>query len=71
LLIEQAGLKGCRVGGALVSDKHANFIVNTGEASAADIESLIRRIQERVRDVSGVLLETEVRIIGEPGDTAL
>ncbi|MBI2312745.1 MAG: UDP-N-acetylmuramate dehydrogenase [Betaproteobacteria bacterium] len=65
-LIETCGLKGFRVGGAQVSPLHANFIVNTGGATAADIETVIRSVQERVRRETGVLLEQEVRIIGEP-----
>lgn len=64
-LIESAGLKGRRVGGAQVSIQHANFIVNTGGASAADIESLISIIRETVHEKSGVRLETEVRIVGD------
>lgn len=65
-LIEAAGLKGLSIGGAMVSTKHANFIVNTGTASATDIESLIEEIQRTVARVHGVMLETEVRIVGEP-----
>ena len=64
-LIEGAGLKGRRVGGAQVSEKHAGFIVNTGGATAADILALIRVVQDAVRAKDGVELETEVRIIGE------
>jgi UDP-N-acetylmuramate dehydrogenase len=64
-LIEVAGLKGTVIGGARVSEKHANFIINTGAATAADIEMLIRLVQERVEQASGVRLETEVRIVGE------
>ena len=64
-LIEQCGLKGMRVGGAMVSTKHANFIVNTGAATAADIEALIEKVRLRVRQECGIELETEVRIIGE------
>jgi UDP-N-acetylmuramate dehydrogenase len=64
-LIETAGLKGAVIGGARVSEKHANFIINTGAATAADIEMLIRFVQERVEQASGVRLETEVRIVGE------
>jgi UDP-N-acetylmuramate dehydrogenase len=64
-LIETAGLKGMVTGGARVSDKHANFIINTGSATAADIEELIVRIQARVREVHGIMLEPEVRIVGE------
>jgi len=64
-LIEQAGLKGKCVGGACVSLKHANFIINSGAATAADIESLIEHIRRVVRDVHGVELEPEVRMVGE------
>ena len=66
-LIERAGLKGLRVGGAVVAEKHANFIINTGGATAADVERLIEEVRRRVHDESGILLEPEVRIIGEPG----
>jgi UDP-N-acetylmuramate dehydrogenase len=64
-LIESADLKGRRVGGAQVSEKHANFIVNTGDASAADIEQLISLIQGEVERMTGVKLVTEVHRIGE------
>jgi len=64
-LIDQLGLKGLREGGAEISTKHANFIVNTGGASAADIERLIRRVQAVVREATGVDLVPEVRIVGE------
>jgi UDP-N-acetylmuramate dehydrogenase len=64
-LIDQAGLKGLKVGGAMVSHQHANFIVNTGNACAWDIEKLIACIQTRVKAKFGVLLETEVRIVGD------
>jgi UDP-N-acetylmuramate dehydrogenase len=64
-LIEAAGLKGQCIGGACVSEKHANFIINQGGATAADIESLILYIQEQVWKHSGVRLVPEVRIIGE------
>lgn len=63
-LIEAAGLKGERIGGAMVSDVHANFIVNLGEATAADVLSLIERVRQRVWDQAGVRLETEVEIVG-------
>lgn len=65
-LIESAGLKGLRHGGAQISEKHANFIVNLGEATASDVLWLMKRAQGTVRDKYGVELETEVRIIGEP-----
>jgi len=64
-LIEACGLKGHAVGGAVISPKHANFIVNTGNASAADIESLIDTAQAAVKREFGVELEREVRIVGE------
>lgn len=64
-LIDSAGLKGTCVGKACVSDVHANFIINTGAASAADIVSLIEKIRNEVRQQHGVELETEVRIVGE------
>ena len=64
-LIEQAGLKGLRVGGACVSEKHAGFVVNDRNATARDVLDLIRLVQARVLEHSGVHLETEVRILGE------
>ncbi len=64
-LIEQAGLKGLRVGGASVSEKHAGFVVNDRGATARDVLDLIRLVQARVLEHSGVRLETEVRILGE------
>lgn len=64
-LIEGAGLKGRSVGGARVSEKHAGFIVNAGGATAADVEALIRVVQDEVEAMSGLRLETEVRILGE------
>jgi UDP-N-acetylmuramate dehydrogenase len=64
-LIERAGLKGHRIGGAEVSQKHANFILNTGAASAADIEALIGHVRATVERVHGVRLVPEVRVVGE------
>ena len=64
-LIEAAGLKGLRIGGAEVSPKHANFIINTGTASARDIASLIDRVQAEVERASGIRLIPEVRRVGE------
>ena len=64
-LIEAAGLKGTRRGGAAVSPKHANFIVNEGEATAADLEALIGHVQHTVEQRFGVRLQTEVRMVGE------
>jgi UDP-N-acetylmuramate dehydrogenase len=66
-LIESCGLKGHAIGGARVSERHANFIVNPERrARAADIEHLIAHVQALVRERTGVLLEPEVRILGEP-----
>ena len=65
LLIETAGLKGTAVGGARISEKHGNFIVNTGGATASDVLALIERVQQEVRKQTGIVLETEVRIVGE------
>lgn len=64
-LIEEAGLKGMRHGGAQVSEKHANFIVNLGGASASDVLWLIHHVQETVKAQFGIALETEVRVVGE------
>ena len=64
-LIEAAGLKGHRIGGAEVSTKHANFIINRDDASATDIEALIEFVRRTVLDVHGVSLKHEVRIVGE------
>ncbi len=64
-LIDELGLKGTRVGGAVVSDLHGNFIVNDGNATAQDVLNLIRIIKERAKAARGIELETEVQIIGE------
>jgi len=64
-LIERAGLKGEREGGAQVSEKHANFIVNVDRATADDIMRLIKRIQEKVFTEFGIVLKTEIRLVGE------
>ena len=63
-LIDQCGLKGLRVGDAMVSPKHAGFLVNTGN-SARDFLELVRTVQEIVRERTGILLETEIRILGQ------
>lgn len=63
-LIEQCGLKGYKIGGAQISEKHANFIVNTGKAKSKDIYDLINHVQETVLKETGVKLEREVRFIG-------
>ncbi len=64
-LIEDAGLKGFRIGDAQVSEKHAGFIVNLGNATANDVLSLIEVIQQRVKEKYGVELKPEIRIVGE------
>ncbi len=64
-LIEAAGCKGMRRGGALVSPKHANFIVNAGGATASDVAALMREVQRRVRERFGISLEPEIRLLGE------
>lgn len=68
-LIDAAGCRGLRRGGAMVSDKHCNFLINTGEATAADIEGLGEEVRRRVQVETGVILEWEIRRIGlpEPG----
>ncbi len=69
-LIEAAGCRGLRVGGAMVSEKHCNFLISTGDASAADLEALGEEVRRRVRDHAGIDLRWEIRRIGmsaEPG----
>jgi UDP-N-acetylmuramate dehydrogenase len=64
-LIEAAGLKGLRIGGAVVAEKHANFILNEGHATAADIEELINQVRDGVQRQHHIVLVPEVRIVGE------
>ena len=64
-LIEQCGLKGFAIGGAQVSEKHAGFVVNTGNATARDVQDLLAHVQKVVKEEKGVSLEPEVRILGE------
>lgn len=64
-LIEQCGLKGKRIGGAEVSKLHANFIVNTGNATAEDVLTLIKHIQATVNEQHGIRLVPEVLVVGE------
>ena len=64
-LVEQTGLKGFRVGDAQVSEKHAGFVVNRGNATAAEMLELCRQVQEKVYEAHGVRLEPEVRFVGE------
>jgi UDP-N-acetylmuramate dehydrogenase len=63
-LIERSGLKGFKIGGAMVSPKHANFIVNTGGATAKDIISLLSVVRDTVKKKTGITLEPEIRVIG-------
>jgi UDP-N-acetylenolpyruvoylglucosamine reductase, C-terminal domain len=62
-LIDQCGLKGLTVGGAQVSEKHAGFLINRGGATFADMTELIRQVQQRVLEETGVTLEPEVKIV--------
>jgi UDP-N-acetylmuramate dehydrogenase len=64
-LIDQCGLKGLRLGGAQVSEKHAGFVINTGGATCADILALMELVRQRVFEQTGVRLEPEVRLLGE------
>lgn len=64
-LIEECGLKGCRIGGAQVSVKHAGFIVNTGGATAADIAAMVDHVRETVLRRAGVVMECEIRFVGD------
>ncbi len=66
-LVDRAGCRGLRIGGAQVSTKHANFLINTGDATAADIEALGEEVRRRVRDATGVTLEWEIARVGLPG----
>ena len=65
-LVDEAGCRGFKIGGAMVSDKHTNFLINTGGATAADIEELGEEVRRRVKAKSGVTLEWEIRRIGRP-----
>jgi len=64
-LVEAAGVKGTRIGGAKISEKHGNFFVNLGDARAADVLALVALARERVRATTGVDLELEIRVVGE------
>ena len=64
-LIQDAGLKGFSVGDAAVSEKHCGFVINKGQATSADIYKLIREVQKKVFEDSGVTLEPEVILVGE------
>ncbi|HEV8028240.1 MAG TPA: UDP-N-acetylenolpyruvoylglucosamine reductase, partial [Stellaceae bacterium] len=69
-LIDRAGCRGLKRGSAMVSEKHANFLINTGTATAADLETLGEDVRRRVRETSGVALEWEIRRIGRSGGAA-
>ena len=69
-LIDAAGCRGLRKGGAMVSEKHCNFLINTGSATAADIEALGEEVRRRVRDRSGIELIWEIKRIGQPAAMA-
>jgi UDP-N-acetylmuramate dehydrogenase len=63
-LIDQAGCRGLKIGGAQVSEKHTNFLINTGDATAADLEALGEDVRKRVKEKSGVMLEWEIKRVG-------
>jgi len=63
-LIDQAGCRGLKIGGAQVSEKHTNFLINTGDASAADLEALGEEVRKRVKEKSGITLEWEIKRVG-------
>ncbi len=69
-LIERAGCRGLTLGGAQVSEKHCNFLVNTGDATAADLEALGEIVRERVREATGITLDWEIRRLGKAGGGA-
>ena len=64
-LVEEAGLKGARIGDVQVSDKHANFMVNLGTARAKDVLDLIRKVRREVRRQTGVSLDLELKVVGQ------
>ena len=63
-MIEDAGLRGFRIGDAQVSEKHCGFVINRGNATASEIMELIQEVQKRVYEQSGVRLEPEVKLLG-------
>ena len=69
-LIDEAGCRGLKIGGAMVSEMHCNFLVNTGDATAADIESLGEEVRRRVREATGISLEWEIKRIGLPAQAS-
>jgi UDP-N-acetylmuramate dehydrogenase len=69
-LIDAAGMRGFSIGGAKVSDLHCNFLLNEGDATAADIEAVGETVRKRVKETSGVNLEWEIKRIGMPSGSA-
>ncbi len=67
MLLDAAGCRGLRVGGASISEKHANFVVNDGAASTADVVAVMTAARDRVRDRFGITLEPEVQTLGPVG----
>jgi UDP-N-acetylmuramate dehydrogenase len=67
-VIDAAGMRGARRGGAQMSEKHSNFLINTGDATAADLEGLGEEVRKKVYDSSGITLEWEIMRVGEPAD---
>ena len=64
LNIESAGCRGVAIGGAMVSEQHCNFLVNTGNANATDLENLGNLVQKKVQDATGIELEWEIKLLG-------
>ena len=64
-LVDLAGVKGTRIGGAMISERHGNFFVNLGEARAADVLALVELARTRVRATAGIDLDLEIRVVGE------
>ncbi len=65
-VIDDAGMRGARIGGAQMSEKHSNFLINVGQATADDLESLGESVRKKVYDSSGITLEWEIMRVGEP-----
>jgi UDP-N-acetylmuramate dehydrogenase len=68
-LIDKAGCRGLRLGGAMMSEQHCNFMINTGTATAQDLEDLGEEVRRRVYESTGIMLEWEIRLIGDPDNT--
>jgi UDP-N-acetylmuramate dehydrogenase len=67
-LIDEAGCRGLKIGAAQVSEKHTNFLINTGEATAAELEALGEEVRKRVKEKSGIALEWEIKRVGVAPD---